>query len=77
MKFTSYIGLPFVHTICEVMDIMADYAVTGDLFQTNPEMKQYFDSLPPYVQETIRQTAASQITNLDELRHTAEGLLQK
>ncbi len=56
---------------------MADYAVTKDLFNTNPEMKQYFDSLPAHVQETIRQSAAGQITNLEELRRTAEGLLQK
>ena len=56
---------------------MADYAVTGDPFETNPEMKQYFDSLPPYVQETLRQSSGGQIANLAQLRQAAEHLLQK
>ncbi|HIZ84151.1 MAG TPA: hypothetical protein H9668_07020 [Firmicutes bacterium] len=56
---------------------MADYAVTGDPFETNPEMKQYFDSLPPYVQETLRQSSGGQISNLAQLRQAAEHLLQK
>ncbi len=41
----------------------------------NPQMQQYFSSLPVYVQETIKQSAPK-ITNEDELRKFAENLMQ-
>lgn len=45
-----------------------------DCFE-NPQMQQYFSSLPVYVQETIKQSAPK-ITNEDELRKFAENLMQ-
>lgn len=66
----------FVHTTNEVMD-MANNALNGDVLVNNPEMKQYFETLPPYVQETLRQATGAQITNLVELRSAAEKMLQK
>ena len=56
---------------------MADYAISSDMLNNNPEMKQYFESLPPYVQETMRQSSGSQITSLEQLQKTAENLIRK
>lgn len=56
---------------------MANNALNGDILANNPEMKQYFETLSPYVQETLRQSTGAQITNLAELQSAAEKLLQK
>ncbi|MCI8359907.1 MAG: hypothetical protein HFE86_01040 [Clostridiales bacterium] len=56
---------------------MANGALNGDILVNNPEMKQYFETLPPYVQETLRQSSGGQITSLAELQSAAEKLLQK
>lgn len=40
----------------------------------DPQMQQYFSSLPMYVQETIKQSAVK-ITTENELRKFAENLM--
>lgn len=43
--------------------------------QQDPQMKQYFDSLPAYVQENIMQTGV-ELCNMDQLRSCAENLMR-
>lgn len=42
-----------------------------DLFNLTPEMQQYFNTLPPMVQETIIQSGAK-VNSLDDLKQVAE-----
>ena len=42
----------------------------------NPEMKQYFESLPFFVQESIKQNGVT-FTNLAELENCAKGMLNQ
>lgn len=39
------------------------------------EMQQYFDTLPPYVQETIKQTSV-ELTNKQELVQCAQNMMK-
>ncbi len=43
---------------------------------THPDMKQYFDTLPKFVQETITQSGAS-LNTLQDLKACAENLMKK
>ena len=43
---------------------------------SNPEMKQYFNTLPEFVQETITQSGA-QMDTLRDLKSCAENLMKK
>ncbi|MDD4796331.1 MAG: hypothetical protein PHO66_01005 [Eubacteriales bacterium] len=42
----------------------------------DPQMQQYFDSLPAYIQETIAQ-AGPQFDSLQQLEQMAQHLLEK
>lgn len=42
----------------------------------NEEMQRYFNSLPPFVQESIMQSGAMP-ASLDELRSCGENILQR
>ncbi len=44
--------------------------------EENPALKQYFDSLPPFIQETIMQSGVC-IENEEQLRQCARQLTQK
>ncbi len=48
---------------------------TNKQIENDPAMQQYFNSLPPYVQENIKQ-AGTDIRNLEELRSCAENLMR-
>ncbi|MCI8623445.1 MAG: hypothetical protein HFG26_07250 [Provencibacterium sp.] len=48
---------------------------TNKQIENDPAMKQYFDSLPPYVQENIKQ-AGSDICSLEELKSCAQNLMR-
>lgn len=45
-------------------------------FQNDPQMQQYFSSLPPYVQETLEQ-CSPQVTNLEEMKKCVENLMRQ
>lgn len=45
-----------------------------ELLRENPEFKEYFDSLPKFVQETLMQSSGIGKTE-EELRAIAENLL--
>ena len=52
--------------------------MSGDTFcgatpEENAKMRQYFNSLPPYIQETIRQSGID-IKSLDELESCAKHM---
>ena len=42
----------------------------------DPNMKQYFDTLPPSVQETIMQSGV-QVDSLEQLKACAENFMKK
>ncbi len=42
----------------------------------DPEIQQYFQSLPPYIQETIYQSGV-EITSKQQLQQCADGLMKK
>ncbi len=43
-----------------------------DMFNMTPQMKEYFNSLPEMIQETIIQSGAK-INSLDDLKAVAQG----
>lgn len=47
-----------------------------ELLRENPEFKEYFDSLPKFVQETLTQSSGLGKTE-EELRSVAENLMRK
>lgn len=47
-----------------------------DPINSNPEMKQYFSTLPPFVQETIRQSGLIP-ADLQALQQAADNLMKK
>lgn len=47
----------------------------GDQGYNNPEMDSYFNTLPKYIQETIKQSAG-EIKDQEELRNLAENLMR-
>jgi hypothetical protein len=47
-----------------------------DMMNLNPEMQQYFSSLPIFVQETIKQSNVN-INCVEDLRKCAENLMSK
>lgn len=47
----------------------------GAVNAQNPQSSQYFNSLPPMVQETIMQTGVK-FTNEDDLKKYAENLMR-
>lgn len=48
---------------------------TNKQIESDPAMQQYFNSLPPSVQENIKQ-AGTDICSLEELRSCAENLMR-
>lgn len=46
-----------------------------DMISENNEMNNYFQSLPEYVRENIKQTGVT-FTNVEELRTCAQNLLK-
>ena len=54
---------------------MPDIFHSSDAFAQNPSMQQYFMSLPPYIQESIKQTGID-MKSEDELRKCAENLMK-
>lgn len=48
---------------------------TNKQIENDPAMQQYFNALPPYVQENIKQ-AGTDICSLEELQRCAENLMR-
>ncbi len=51
-------------------------APKSSAFENSPEIKQYFDSLPAFIQETVMQSGV-QIETEEQLRQCAEKLMKK
>lgn len=51
-------------------------ASASDCISNDPAMQQYFNSLPEFVQETIKQSSI-QPQNKEELQKCAENLMKK
>ena len=45
-------------------------------FENDPTIKQYFDSLPPFIQETIMQSGV-RIESAEQLKACAEKIIKK
>lgn len=60
---------PRIITVKEVICVMSDKF-------TDPHMQQYFSSLPPYVQETITQSAV-EFSDAQSMKQFAENLTRK
>lgn len=43
---------------------------------SDPQMQQYFSALPPYIQETITQSAV-ELTDAQSMKQFAENLMRK
>ena len=48
---------------------------TQPAWENDPQMQQYFQSLPAYIQESIKQSGVS-ANSVEELRRCAENLAQ-
>lgn len=55
--------------------MVSKYPSMYELFQGEPEAKQYFDKLPDYVREQIS-TRAGNVNSFESLRDYAENLLR-
>ena len=51
-------------------------AMMNKAIEEDRQLKEYFNSLPPVIQENIKQ-AGTQIRNLSDLRQCAENLMRK
>ncbi len=54
---------------------MPDNFYANDPIKDNPQMKQYFNSLPAYVQESIKQSGI-EVRTLEDLRSCAENMMK-
>ena len=55
---------------------MAQKHPKSDPLTQDPAIRQCFDSLPPYVQETVKQSGV-EITSREQLQQCANHLLKK
>ena len=54
---------------------MQKYANLTEMLQQNPAAKKYFNSLPDYVRETIRERGDA-VRHIESLKDYAENLLR-